>query len=214
MEYRDFIQRLEKELKEPLPGEEAQFALAPYQRKLRRNAQAEDPSPKQSAVLILLYPIEGIAHTLLMLRNSYEGVHSAQVSFPGGKRDMADKDLSETALREAHEEAGIKKNEVVIIGHLSQVYIPPSRYLVQPYVGYLNSRPGFIPDAKEVCRLIEAPVSVLIHESTIKTKDIKFSSGLVMKDTPYFDIDGQTIWGATAMMLGELRAIFQRILFY
>lgn len=210
--FTSFIQNLQEALRQPLPGEEAQFAMAPYQRRMRKSALEENPSPKLSAVLALIYPINEEPHTLLMLRNTYHGVHSAQVSFPGGGKEEADKDLAETALREAEEEAGIRRASVKIIGKLSRVYIPPSGFLVQPYVGYMAEKPLLNPDAKEVCELIETPLRVIIDEATVQTKSIRLSSGMVMHDTPYFNINGYTVWGATAMMLGEFKEILKKVL--
>ncbi len=207
-----YIKKLEKELQNPLPGEEAQFAMAPYQRRLRKNALAENPSPKLSAVLILIYPEDGEPHTVLMLRNSYEGVHSGQVCFPGGAKEKNDQTIENTALREAQEEIGIDESKVKIIGKLSQVYIPPSGYLVQPFVGFTFEKPFFNPDKKEVEALIKTPLKILIDEKIIKTKNIKLSNGFVMNDTPYFNITGNTVWGATAMMLGEFKEIIKKIL--
>lgn len=199
-------------MQQPLPGEEAQFAMAPYQRRMRKNALAENPSPRLGAVLALIYPVNEEPYTLLMLRNTYDGVHSAQVSFPGGGKDETDKDLAETALREAEEEVGIQRAGVKIIGKLSRVYIPPSGFLVQPYIGYMEERPRLTPDTKEVSELIETPLRVIIDETTVQTKSIRLSSGLVMHDTPYFNINGHTVWGATAMMLGELKEILKKVL--
>lgn len=208
----NFIKNLESELQQPLPGEEAQFAMAPYQRRLRKNAWSENPSPRLSAVLVLIYPFNNEPHTLLMLRNAYEGVHSAQVSFPGGAKDETDETLEATSLREAEEETGIQKNKVKIIGKLSQVYIPPSGFLVQPFIGYMEEKPLLKPDIKEVKELIETPLRILIDDNTIKTKNIQLSTGFIMNDTPYFDIYGNTVWGATAMMLGELKEILKKVL--
>ncbi len=210
-DFSQFTSNLELELQKPLPGEEAQFAMAPYQRRLRKNALAENASPRQSAVLVLFYPFKGEPHTLLMLRKTYPGVHSGQVSFPGGSKDENDVSLTQTALREAEEETGLNKNKVKIIGKLSSVYIPPSGFLVFPFVGYLNEKPFFKPDEKEVEELIEVPLLMILDEKTIKSKNIKLANGMVMDDTPYFDIYGHTVWGATAMMMGELREVLKKV---
>lgn len=206
-----FIKNLESALHLPLPGEEAQFVMAPYQRALRKTALFANPSPKLSAVLVLIYPLQGEPHTLLMLRNSYDGVHSGQVSFPGGGKDDIDKTLEDTALREAEEEAGIRRNNVKIIGKLTKVYIPPSKFLVQPYIGFMEERPALKPDKKEVKQLIETPLQLIVDENTIKTKTIRLGNGMLMENTPYFDIYGNTVWGATAMMLGELKEILKQV---
>lgn len=211
MPFKDFVIQLKKELERPLPGEAAQFVMAPYQRSYRAEALGQNPAPKKSAVLILIYPVNEIPFTLLMLRKTYPGVHSGQVSFPGGKMDEADHDLSMTALREAEEETGVNKNLVTLIGKLTRVYIPPSGFLVQPFIGYLNEKPMLLPDRSEVEKLIETPLDIITRESTIKIKDIHLSSGLKISNMPYFDLQGETVWGATAMMLGELKAVLHRI---
>lgn len=215
MKEKDFfltvIDQLKKELKQVLPGEEAQFAMAPYLKNLRKTALAENPAPKLGAVLILIYPFNKQPHTLLMLRNAYNGVHSAQMSFPGGKKDETDPTLEATALRETEEETGIRTKSVKILGKLSQVYIPPSGFLVQPYIGYLPERPQLKPDKKEVKELIETPLHLIINDKTIETKNIKLHNGLIINNTPYFNIFGHTVWGATAMMLGEFKMILKRV---
>lgn len=206
-----FIKNLTQRLAEPLPGEEAQLIMAPYQRLLRTSALFNNPNPKPSAVLSLIYPALDKPTTLLMLRNVYKGVHSAQVSFPGGGREEADDSLEQTALRETEEETGVLGRDITIIGKLSPVYIPASGFLVQPYVGYLEKRPVFRPNPKEVSALIETPLHLITEERSIMKKNIQLSNGLIMENTPYFDIQGHTVWGATAMMLGELKMILKEM---
>jgi len=163
-----------------------------------------DPEARQGAVLALLYPKDNVPHVALMLRNTYEGAHSGQISFPGGKREQTDNDLIETALREAHEEMNIHPEEVTVVGALSKVYIPPSRFLVAPFVGYSRERPDFKRDPLEVAEIIEAPLQLILAESSIKQKPIFVQVTNSELEVKYFDILGHTVWGATAMMLKEL----------
>jgi len=201
------IHQLEHQLSLPLPGEPAQLMMAPYQRASREEALKGNPSPKLSAVLALIYPVQGKAFTTLMLRNSYKGVHSAQVSFPGGKMENSDTDLQHTALREAEEELAIPQTEVNVMGQLTEVYIPPSGFLVTPYVGYLNERPDFLPNEHEVQEIIETPLSMLMDDAIIKNATIPVLNGKMTIKAPYFDIRGKMVWGATAMMLSELKSL-------
>jgi len=206
--FTEFIEILSVALKGVLPAEPAQFKMAPKGRLLRKVALLLNPIPKLSAVLVLLYPKNKELHLVLMLRNEYNGVHSAQVSFPGGKRENKES-LQKTALREAEEEIGVDAKKVKIIGKLSDLYIPPSGYLVTPFVGYSNKSPEFNPDPTEVQRIIEVPVSLIMDESTVKRKKIKVSTGNLKLNYPYFDVYGHTVWGATAMMLSELKEIIR-----
>jgi 8-oxo-dGTP pyrophosphatase MutT (NUDIX family) len=197
-------------LKKGLPGEEAQYKMAPFERKLKANSYKNQSNPKLSAVLTLLYPRLEKIHTVLILRNSYLGVHSAQVSFPGGKKDETDISLQQTALRETEEEIGISPKEISIIGEITPLYIPPSGYLVHPFAGYTDRLPLFKPDKKEVNKIIEFPLSLLLNNAIVKKKPIKISMGNHIVEYPYFDILGYTVWGATAMMLSEIKELILR----
>jgi len=149
-------------------------------------------------------------YTVLILRTSDHGVHSGQVSFPGGKKEESDRSLEDTALRETEEEIGIKKNDVKVIGHLSELYIPTSGFLVQPFVGYLNKKPLFHPDKNEVQKLIEVPLFLIMDDGIVKETTILKSKTRNQKSEiriPYFDIHGEVVWGATAMILSELKEI-------
>jgi 8-oxo-dGTP pyrophosphatase MutT (NUDIX family) len=158
-------------------------------------------------VLALLYPKEGETHIILILRNSYDGTHSGQISFPGGKREPMDKHLHATALREAKEEVNIDPKTVNILGELSQVYIPPSRFIVTPFLGYSLERPNFVPDKHEVAKIIEAPLSLFEGDTHLKQKPMYLNIAKKNIDVKFFDVFGHTVWGATAMMLKEISEI-------
>lgn len=184
-----------------LKGTEAHFEIAPY----RVNHFKSTPnSPRKAAVLILLYPIQNISHFALIQRPNYEGKHSGQISFPGGKWEKEDLSLNHTALREAWEETNISEKDVELLGNLSQIYIPPSNFEVTPVLGISENRPLFKPDKREVNEIIEVPLSELLDQSNLKTTELKIENGKRLS-TPYFDLRSKIVWGATAMMLNELR---------
>ena len=143
-----------------------------------------------------------------MQRNTYPGVHSNQISFPGGKQELADKNLTHTALRESYEELGIETSAVHVIGDLTEVYIPPSNFLVQPIIGYSLKRPDFIPHEREVTEVIEVPLSHFQNSNNLQivTIDVRGQDFTV----PAFVISNKIIWGATAMILSEFLAITER----
>lgn len=203
----ELISRIQEAVKRPLPGWEAHRKMINYMRPKVTDVELIDPDARQGAVLALLYPKNKEPHIALMLRNKYDGTHSGQVSFPGGKREIQDKDLMQTALREAHEEMNILPDRVTVVGALSKVYIPPSRFLVSPFIGYSMERPRFKPDQIEVAEIIEAPLRLILEESSIKEKPIFVQVTNSELDVKYFDIFGHTVWGATAMMLKELAEI-------
>jgi 8-oxo-dGTP pyrophosphatase MutT (NUDIX family) len=209
--FTDFITSLKAALNEPLPGQFAQYGMAPYERVLKVIAKKLATQPtKESAVLCLFYPKDGEPHFVLILRNTYKGTHSAQVGLPGGKAETWDADFEETALRETEEEVGVDRKLVTIIGALTEVYIPPSGYQVHPFVGYTSEAPLLVPDPTEVSAIIEAPLSTLMDDSIVGRKKIRVSGAKLKVNYPYFDIMGNTVWGATAMMLNELKEVIRQ----
>lgn len=168
-------------------------------------------TPKKSAVLVLLFPEDEVWKTVLMLRNAYQGVHSQQVSFPGGRVEPEDQTLKDTALRETEEEIGVNRNEIKVIGNLTELFIPPSGYLVSPFVGYVEERPHFVPDQIEVNELIYPHVESLL-DSSIRTQAL-FESGITHTKikAPCFVLEGHKVWGATAMMLSEFIAVLNQL---
>ena len=194
-----------------LPGETAHRLLAPKARVQTSQAKTQPNfNPRMSAVLVLLYPHEGELRNVLIRRPEYQGTHSGQIAFPGGKQEPEDVDLVETALREAEEEVGVTRNSIEVISALSEVYIPPSNFLVHPHLAFTTERPDFVADQLEVAEIVEYPVSRLLDPDVLKPKKIQFSNGFVL-DTMYFDIHGHVVWGATAMMLSELRVLLEKV---
>ena len=199
-----FIEQLKVKLREPLPGQDAQLLMVPGKvTALRKyNSLPLNNTPKKSAVLILLYPNQSGISTVLIERAVYPGIHSGQIAFPGGKAEESDPDLKYTALRETYEEIGVPINKVEVLGNLTDVYINPSNYLVTPYIGYYNGLPDFVRNEREVQKIIT--IDILNRQNVIKSaKKIMHSNGLSL-NTPFYSIDGFTIWGATAMMMSEL----------
>lgn len=199
--------KLKHALSGALPGWEAQRKMINFSRPRAEDVETIDPGANRGAVLILIYPKDGEDHVVLILRNTYDGVHSGQVGLPGGKVEKSDRDLMATALREAHEEVGILPAEVEILGGLSPVYIPPSRFLVYPYVGISEKRPDFQRDPTEVAKIIEAPVEKFLDPAYRKEKTIFVNSEKTELAIKYFDIQDQVVWGATAMIMSEFSEI-------
>ena len=204
-----FIDNLKTNLQKPLPGEEAQFEMAHVNREKLADLFADYKNYRPSAVLILLYPNEQQHSSVLLIeRMTYDGHHSGQIALPGGKAEPSDIDLQATALREFFEETGSDITPTVI-GKLTPVYIPVSKFMVQPYVAYVNQKPNFSASAYEVNALIEWEINELLNPDIIKETTIEPTPGLKLK-TPYFDIQGKVLWGATAMMLNELKWVLSK----
>lgn len=200
-----FIAHLQRDLQQPLPGPKAQFGMAPIPRPDGEIDSPPRPDARQSSVLILLYPYEDTVYLPLILRPIYPGVHSGQVALPGGGREPGDADLIATALREAQEEVGVQPDEVQVLGKLSPLYVRPSNHMVLPVVGCCDHRPAFEIDPREVALLIEAPLIEFLEPANKHVEVWQLRDRVA--DVPYFGVQQQVIWGATAMILGELLAL-------
>ena len=208
---REQLEKLQRKLQEDLPGTDSHQKMMRNRRISAEVAKKGDTNPRLSAVLIALYPEGDQFHTVFIRRNEYKGVHSKQVSFPGGKMEDTDRDLYHTALREAEEETGIISNDVEIIGELTEVYIPPSNFLVLPVVGVLKEKPLFVPDPIEVNRIITSPVNRIMERNVIQETEVNVDRYNLPLKVKYFDIDNEVVWGATAMMLSEFRDVLLKL---
>lgn len=193
--------RLIQLLNGELPGKGAQERMSP---KVRFSFPGEGECRK-AAVLLLLYTDEKDLRMVFIKRNEYRGPHSGQVSFPGGMREEYDADYQSTALRETEEETGVTASEITILGALTPLFIPVSNFCVHPFVGWIDFVPDFKPDGFEVQYLICPQLHAVIDPENRKTG--KFNRGGTTVTTPYIDIEGEMIWGATAMMLSEFMAL-------
>ena len=205
----DFIERLSDRLTRELPGETAQILMAPNARRHIMAAMPATTEGRQSAVLLYLFPRHDDWHIVLMRRPDYEGTHGGQVSIPGGLL-VCDESHEQAALREFEEEIGISVKSGQLIGMLSDIFIPPSNYLVQPFVGYADNPPCYNPDPLEVKEIIELPIARLMSDATVKQGKVCMSNG-AWTETPYFDVAGHMIWGATAMILSEFKEILRSL---
>lgn len=189
-------------LKHKLPGEIAHSRLAPAHRQELLSLRKNSPSPRLSSVLILMFREENVVKLVFTKRVEYDGIHSGQVSFPGGKAEPTDADLSITALRETHEEIGLDPENIVIIGTLSDLYVPPSNFIIRPFVAIYRGEPHFVPDPVEVAEIFSVPLSYLIHYGKDIKHSIIYRTGVEMQ-VPGFKFGQHLIWGATAMILSE-----------
>ena len=208
MDFNRFKNKIEEIKTTELGGLNAQFKLAP---KLRLKYDADKiraNNPRKAAVLALFYPnAQGKACFLLTQRARYKGTHSAQVSFPGGKIDKTDENLQKTALRETFEEVGIIESSISVIRELTNVYIPPSNFLATPFIGFVDKKPEFDLNY-EVEKIIEVLVSDLLKDANITSVSMT-TSYMDSEEVPCFKLKDYIVWGATAMMLSEIKELLK-----
>ncbi len=207
--FEQFSNELYQAFQLPLPGEAAQQALKPY---LKINKNLDIPQliqPKLGAVMALIYPVNDEPHLLFIERPVYDGVHSGQIAFPGGKIEKKDASYLDAALRETQEEIGVDPKKISVVGSLSNLFVFASNFMVYPYVGVLQEPPVLLLEEKEVASVLQVPLHTFLQPEIIKEKPIKNALGFTLM-APYYDIQGKVLWGATAMMVSELAAILQR----
>jgi 8-oxo-dGTP pyrophosphatase MutT (NUDIX family) len=210
MDFNHFKKNLSNLREIPLGGLEAQFELAPKFRQKYTEEFLEATNAKKAAVLALFYPnTQGDVCFLLTLRANYSGVHASQISFPGGKFDSADDSLENTALREAQEEVGICPDDVCIFKQMTNVFIPPSNFMVTPFLGLLDYTPTLIKN-EEVEENIAVLLKDLLNEKAFTTTVVTTSYAQNIP-VPCFNLSNFMVWGATAMMLNEIKVLLKEI---
>ena len=212
MDFQDFLEYVPKLVEVNLPAKEAHFKMVPFERlESLKNQNLESISPRNAAVMMLLYPKNGRTHLVLIVRNSYEGFHSAQIALPGGKYEAKDQTYVNTALRETHEELGVHPEIIEIIMPFTNLYIQVSNFMVYPFLGICKEEIVFVPDGTEVVNIIELPLNDFLNDDLIVTTNMSTSYAKNI-EIPAFKINGNIVWGATAMMLNELKEVLKKVL--
>ena len=203
------LDEVRRALSRPLPGLDAHLKMAPQPRPGRYPDLALPNNFREGGVLILLYPRSERLHLVLTRRTETVRSHKGQISLPGGKREGGET-LVQTALRETCEELGVPPDEdTEVLGQLSALYPPPSNYCIHPFVAHRSVVPVFNPDPVEVAEVLEVPLATLLNPAIRKVDywpDPVFES---RRRVPFFDVDGQVVWGATAMILSELVTLLE-----
>ncbi len=198
---------LEERLKKPLPGATAHQLMGVSSKGNARPSFDHSLPPRPSSVLILFYEQDGQIFFPLIKRPEYVGTHSGQVSLPGGKTEPGE-NYMDTAIRETFEEIGVKDG-IRIIGRLSDFHVAPSNFLIAPVIGVMDTTPLYVPDPFEVARVIVGSLTELLEEGAVHQTVITIANTYKL-NAACFEIDGEIVWGATAMMLSELREILRQ----
>jgi 8-oxo-dGTP pyrophosphatase MutT (NUDIX family) len=209
MDFQDFLHFVPNFAQAKLPAVAAHLKMAPLERvEALKNLDINAKNPRIAAVMMLLYPKNEITHLVLIVRNAYNGVHSSQIAFPGGKYEIEDENYEQTALRETYEEVGVLPEKITVLKAFTPMYIPPSNFLVYPFLGICKEEIYFYPDPKEVADIIELPLSVFLDdEIVIETKlTTSYATNI---SVPAFKIENHIVWGATAMILSELKEVLK-----
>ncbi|HSP10968.1 MAG TPA: CoA pyrophosphatase [Salegentibacter sp.] len=172
----------------------------------------EKRNPLQAGVMAVFYPgTDSHTRLVLILRKTYQGVHSNQIGFPGGRVELSDRDLEHTALRETEEEVGIPQSEIQVIKELTKLYIPPSNFWVHPFMGMLETTPKLVPQESEVERILEVNLEHFLDNKCFvnQTLSTRYAKNI---EVPAFRLNDQIVWGATAMMLSEIKVLLEKVL--
>lgn len=203
---------IRQRISEGLPGKTAHYEMS---HKLRTYTPPTPTSAMESSVCILLFPNESGSFSFTLMERTSHNIndkHKGQISLPGGKKEQEDEDASQTALRELQEEVGVNMADVQLIGQLTELYIPVSNFVVYPFIGITPIKPTYKRQESEVQEIFEVDVKELFKAENLKTKHIKISENITLKDVPYYDLEQRVVWGATAMILSEFKSIVKEYL--
>lgn len=199
---------LKRQLDLPLPGILSHSKVMQHRKPIDQLGNIKE-SARISAVLLLIYPKNNQLHTVFIKRPIYKGVHSGQIAFPGGKLETFDESIAAAAIREANEEIAADPAAIELLGNLTPIYIPPSNYLVHPFVAFQKELPSFVPQPSEVKAIIECPISNFVGDQSLKACSVSVGEQYI--DVKGFQLEQHIIWGATGMILKEFADLLERI---
>lgn len=213
MNFDEFSLNVSKVKNIQLPGQVSQLKMAPpFRKELLEKSKEAINFAKKAGVLALFYPDRNYeASLVLILRKTYEGVHSGQVGFPGGKLEKHDTSLEMAALRETNEEIGVPINNIKVLTALTDLYIPPSNFYVQPYLGISSYNVSFYKDDLEVEEIIEVPIKHFFNDDLVISKKVSTSYNVEI-EVPAFYLNEYIVWGATAMILSEIKDLLKQLM--
>jgi 8-oxo-dGTP pyrophosphatase MutT (NUDIX family) len=219
MNFKDLKRIIPKLKLSNLNSKTSQIKLAPSFRKefIKLNSNKLLHSKKAAVTAALYADDNNLVRLILILRNTYNGVHSNQIGFPGGRVEEDDKTLFDTAIRETFEEIGIAVEKNELVRELKEIYIPPSNFNVYPFLVLLNHPPSFVKDDKEVKEIITIDLDSLLNckiTQTLIPVPTKLNELNTQNDVlvPTFKLAGYNVWGATAMMLSEIRDLINDVI--
>ena len=206
------VDKIKALLSKPLPGLQSHLKMAPPTRKAELEAAEEAvPFAKKSAVMILLFHVHDKLKVVFIRRSFYVGIHAGQMAFPGGRFEESDVTVEETAFREIEEEIGVTRDKIELLGRISDIYVPPSNFLISVFVGYLSEKPFYKPDEREVAEVIEVDFEDFLKPENIAVKDFHVPSANHAVTAPYYQTTHCDIWGASAMVVSELVDMLQNV---
>ena len=201
------IRSIKAKFQQPLPGLSAQLRMAPAKRREELELVDNLKNARESAVMIILFEKESVLHAVFILRSDYDGIHSGQMAFPGGKKEPEDMDSLSTAIREVKEEIGLDAQDYQVLAQLSDLYIPPSNFLIKVFVAFYPGVPVYNFSTNEVKSLIEVPLTHLADPINVEVGAFRVNTNDMIVDAPYYKINELKLWGATAMITSELLEI-------
>ena len=213
MLFNSFLESVVKIKHLELFGEDSHVKMSPpYRLDMAEQMKEKSRTARRAGVMALFYPKESQTMLVLILRKTYKGVHSAQVGFPGGKyEDSDDSDLMRTAIRETEEEIGVDPIDYKVLKTMSPLYIPPSNFMVHPFLGVSEKELTFVKQEEEVEDIIEVKLTDFLNDSNTITASVPTSFNVDL-EVPAFVLNGHVVWGATAMMLGEVKDLLKQVL--
>lgn len=202
---------IKQKLSGPLPGVSSHLKLTPAHRAEElANMNGKLENAKKSAVMILLFHEAGKLKVVFIRRSFYVGIHAGQIAFPGGRYEDSDMHVQNTALREIEEEIGIAADKIEILGQLTDIYVPPSNFLISIFVGYLAEKPQYRPDEREVAEILEIDIDEFFLANIIQEKEFVVPSAKTSVNALYYKVTNADLWGASAMVMTEFLDILKK----